>query len=125
MLNPFEQYKKNSINTMTKGELLLMLYDELIKKLNYSVVLIENKDFEQSKLYLDKSKKIINYLMTTLDNQYEISEELNELYYFFNKELIKASVFNNAKYVNEILPIIKDLRNTWEEADKISRTSKS
>lgn len=125
MLNPYEQYKKNSVITMTKGELLLMIYDELIKKLNYSVLLIERKDYEESKKNLDKCKKIINHLMATLDEQYEISQGLNELYFFFNKELIKASCFNDAKYINEILPIIKDLRNTWAEADKIAKSSKS
>lgn len=125
MLNPFEQYKQNSINTMTKGELLLMIFDELIKKLNYSIVLIENNDFEQSKIYLEKSKKIINHLTVTLDEQYEISQNLSELYFFFNKELIKASCFNDSKYIKEIMPIIKDLRNTWAEADKIARASKN
>ena len=125
MLNPYEQYKVNSINTMTKGELLIMIFDELIKKLNRSIVLIENKDFEQSKIQLDKSKKIINHLIVTLDEQYEIAPNLIELYMFFNRELIKAAGYNDAKYINEIMPMIKDLRNTWAEADKIAKLSKS
>ncbi len=125
MLNPYEQYKINSINTMTKGELLLMIFDELIKKLNYSIVLIENKDFDQSKIYLDKSKKIINYLIATLDEQYEITSNLRELYMFFIKELIKAAGYNDHKYINEIMPMIKDLRDTWAEADKIAKASKN
>ena len=36
----FQQYKEQSINTMTQGELLLLLYDELVKRLtgrNYPV----------------------------------------------------------------------------------------
>ncbi|NYB72627.1 flagellar export chaperone FliS [Sedimentibacter hydroxybenzoicus DSM 7310] len=125
MLNPYEQYKINSINTMTKGELLIMIFDELIKKLNRSIVLIENKDFEQSKIQLDKSRKIINHLIVTLDEQYEITPNLTELYMFFNRELIKAAGYNDPKYINEIMPMIKDLRNTWAEADKIAKLSKS
>lgn len=125
MYNPYEQYKKNSISTMTKGELLLLVYDELIKKLNQSIVFIKDKEFNQSKIYLEKSRKIINHLMISLDEQYEISESLNELYFFFNKELIKASSFNDAKYVEEILPMVKDLRDTWAEADKIAKASKN
>lgn len=125
MLNPFEQYKINSINTMTKGELLLMIFDELIKKLNYSIILIENKDFTQSKVYLDKSKKIINHLIATLDDQYEVTSELRELYMFFIKELIKAAGYNDAKYINEIMPMIVDMRDTWAEADKLAKASKN
>jgi flagellar protein FliS len=124
MFNPYEQYKKTSINTMTKGELLLLLFDELIKKLNYSIVLIGNKDFTQSKEHLDKCRKIVNHLMLTLDESYEISNELNEIYLFLNKEIIKASCFNDAKHITDIMPIVKDLRETWAEADKIAKASK-
>lgn len=124
MFNPYEQYKKTSINTMTKGELLLLLFDELIKKLNYSIVLIENKDFTQSKEHLDKCRKIVNHLMLTLDESYEISNELNEIYLFLSKEIIKASCFNDAKHITDIMPIVKDLRETWAEADKIAKASK-
>lgn len=124
MINPYEQYKINSVSTMTKGELLIMVFDELIKKLNRSIVLIENKDFEQAKIQIDKSKKIITHLMETLDDQYGITSDLIELYMFFYKELIKAAGYKDAKYINEIMPMIKDLRNTWAEADKIAKQSK-
>ena len=124
MMNPYEQYKINSVNTMTKGELLIMVFDELIKKLNRSIVLIENKDFEQSRIQIDKSKKIINHLMITLDENYEITPNLRELYMFFYKELTKSAGYSDAKYISEIMPMIMDLRNTWAEADKIAKQSK-
>lgn len=124
MLNPYEQYKKASVNTMTKGELLLLLFDEIIKKLNYSKILMENKDFDQADINLKKCKNIINHLIVSLDDKYELSGELTELYMFFNREITKASYSKNTKAIDDILPIIKDLRNTWAEADKISRTAK-
>lgn len=124
MMNAYEQYKANSINTMTRGELLIMVFDELIKKLNRSIVLMENKDFEQAKIQLDKSKRIITYLMETLDEHYKGANDLLELYMFFYRELIKAAGYSDSKYINEIMPMIKDLRNTWAEADKIAKQSK-
>jgi flagellar protein FliS len=124
MLNPFEQYKKTSVNTMTKGELLLLLFDEAIKKLVQSKMLMDHNDFENAKLNLDKVKKIFFHLIATLDDSYPLSKELRDMYMFFNSEIIKASSFKSTKYIDEILPIIKDLRDTWEEADKIARTSK-
>ena len=124
MMNAYEQYKANSINTMTRGELLIMVFDELIKKLNRSIVLMQNKDFEQAKIQIDKSKKIITYLMETLDEHYVGAPNLTELYMFFYRELIKAAGYSDSKYINEIMPMIKDLRNTWAEADKIAKQSK-
>lgn len=125
MLNPYEQYKKTSVNTMTRGELLLLLYDEIIKKLNVSKILLENKDYEQAEINLSKCRNIINHLIVSLDEKYAISNELKEMYFFFNREILKTSSSKNAENIDNILPLIKDLRNTWEEADKISRISRN
>lgn len=125
MLNPYEQYKKTSVNTMTKGELLLLLFDEVIKKLNQSKILMENKDFEQANVYIGKCSKIFNHLIVSLDDNYELSKELKEMYLFFNREIIKSLSTRNTKSIDDILPLIKDLRTTWAEADKIARVTKS
>ncbi len=125
MLNPFEQYKKTSVNTMTKGELLILLFDEAIKKLNQSKLLIEYNDYESANISIEKTRKIFNHLIVTLDDKYQLSQDLEDMYMFFNSQLIKASSMKSTKYIDDILPMVKDLRNTWAEADKISRTSKN
>ncbi len=125
MVNPYEQYKRNSINTMTKGELLVLLFDEAIKKLNLSKILMENEDYKNANINIEKCRKIFNYLIVTLDEKYKLSQELSEMYMFFNKELIKASSMKSITNIDNILPMVKDLRNTWAEADKISKTGKN
>ncbi len=125
MLNPFEQYKKTSVNTMTKGELLILLFDEAIKKLNQSKILMENDDLKNANISLEKTRKIFNHLIVTLDDKYQLSKDLEDMYMFFNSQIIKATSMKSTKYIDEILPMVKDLRNTWAEADKISRTSKN
>lgn len=125
MINPFEQYKKTSVNTMTKGELLILLFDEAIKKLNQSKILMENEDFENANTSLEKTRKIFNHLIVTLDDKFELSKELADMYMFFNSQIIKASSMKSTKYIDDIIPIIKDMRNTWAEADKIVRMSKN
>lgn len=125
MINPFEEYKKISVNTMTRGELLILLFDEAIKKLNRSKVLMEQGDFESAKISLEKTRNIFTYLTVNLDNKYQVSEELENMYMFFNAEIIKASALKSVIYIDNILPMVKDLRNTWDEADKITRVAKS
>lgn len=124
MLNPFEQYKKTSVNTMTKGELLILLFDEAIKKLNQSKILMEHEDYENANETLAKTRSIFNYLIVSLDDNYQLSRDLSEMYMFFNTEIIRASSMKSTKYIDEILPMVKDLRNTWAEADKIARKVK-
>jgi flagellar protein FliS len=125
MLNAFEQYKRTSVNTMAKGELLVLLYDEVIKKMNMSKILMENNDFENANINLEKCRKIFNYLIVTLDDNYELSNDLREMYMFFNKELILASSKKSIQNIDNILPLVKDLRNTWAEADKIAKSAKN
>ncbi|HHZ01839.1 MAG TPA: flagellar export chaperone FliS [Tissierellia bacterium] len=124
MLNPFEQYKKTSVNTMTKGELLILLFDEAIKKLNQSKILMEHEDYENANETLAKTRSIFNYLIVSLDDNYQLSRDLSEMYMFFNTEIIRASSMKSTKYIDEILPMVKELRNTWAEADKIARKVK-
>jgi len=125
MLNPYEQYKQISVNTMTKGELLLSLFDGAIKKLNQSKILMDNKEYEQSKVLLDRCREIFNYLMATLDNNYEMSNELRQMYIFFNGEIVKAIFSRKTQPIEDILPLIRDYRNTWEQADKLARSSRN
>jgi flagellar protein FliS len=124
MLNPFEQYKKTSVTTMTKGELLILLFDEAIKKLNQGKLLMENNDYDNANISLEKTRKIFNHLIVTLDDKYEISKDLSDMYMFFNTEIIKSSSRKSPEYIEQILPMVKDLRNTWAEADKITRKVK-
>lgn len=125
MLNPYEQYKQASVSTMTKGELLLSLFDGAIKKLNQSKILMNNKDFEQSKELLKKCRKIFEYLINTLDDKNELSNELNEMYMFFIREIIMATASKKTKPIEDILPLVREYRNMWEQADKLARTSKN
>jgi flagellar protein FliS len=125
MLNPYEQYKQTSVNTMTKGELLLCLFDEAIKKLNQAKILMNNSDFEQSKVLLEKCKEIFIYLISTLDYKFEMSDELKEMYSFFNREISKSIASKQTKPIEEIIPLVRDYRDTWEQADKLARTSKN
>ena len=46
------------------------------------------------------------------------------MYMFFNTEIIKSSSRKSPEYIEQILPMVKDLRNTWAEADKITRKVK-
>ncbi len=110
---------------MTKGELLVLLYDEAIKKMNLSKILMENNDYDNANTSLEKCRKIFNHLIVTLDDKYPLSKDLAEMYMFFNKELIMASSKKSIQNIDNILPLVKDLRNTWAEADKIAKSAKN
>lgn len=120
--NPYEKYKQQSVMTMTQGEMLLLLYDETIKKINLGARAIDSGDTDKANAALQKAQKIINYLSATLDRKYEISSSLSSLYTYFVQRLINANIHKDTEPLNEILPMVADLRATFAQADKQAKT---
>ena len=121
MPNVYQQYKSQSINTMTGGELLVMLYDELIKDVKRAELAIEAHKVDTAHSSLMHAQDIIDYLDDTLDEQYEISQELSRLYVYFKEQLVKANISKDAAPLKEVLPMLMELRDTWKQAEKLSR----
>lgn len=116
----YQQYKQQSVNTMTSGEMLILLYDEALKRLSRSELALKSKDFATFDASIDRTSEIIKYLNATLDKSYTISAELKRLYDFFLYQLIRIKAGRNAALIAEIRPLILNLRNTFKEADKMS-----
>ncbi|MCL2579008.1 MAG: flagellar export chaperone FliS [Oscillospiraceae bacterium] len=120
--NAYDQYKSQSLSTLAQGELLVKLFDELIKQCRLAEICFDQgkKGVEHDALI--KAQTIISALAASLDDRYPISKELKDLYIFFAQELRDANLQKDVNKVKAVLPMLKDLRNTFEQADKISRT---
>jgi len=113
-------YKEQSINTMTQGELLLLLYDELIKRMMRCDIALKKPDYELFDASVDRCIQIIRYLDDTLDPKYAISRELHRLYDFFGYELNRVKMGRNKKELDNIRPMIVELRDAFRTAEKNS-----
>ncbi len=114
----FQHYKEQSINTMTPNELLLMLYDELVKRLVRCDLALKKEDWPLFETSVDRSIAIIRYLDDTLDQKYAISHDLHRLYDYFLYELSRVQAGRNKEVLDRVRPMIADLRDTFREADK-------
>lgn len=118
-VNGYQHYKEQTVNTMTPGEMLNLLYDELLKRLTRSELALENKDYELFEQSIQRSMDIVTYLKDTLNYQYEISNELKRLYDFFIYELVRIKAGRNSAIIAEIRPLIMDLRDSFRDAQRI------
>lgn len=50
----YQQYKEQSINTMTQGELLLLLYDELVKRATRAELALDKQDYPLFEASIDR-----------------------------------------------------------------------
>lgn len=118
--NAYQQYKTQSISTMTNGELLIMLYDELVKRVKQAELAITARSTEKANDSLIRAQNIIRYLMDTLDEKYDVAKDLMRLYEFFNQRLIQANMSKDAAILQELQPMLMELRDTWKQAEKQS-----
>ncbi len=112
-------YKAQSLNTMTQGELLLLVLDELVKRLLRGDLALKQENYALFEESIDRCIMIVRYLDDTLDRKYEISWQLHRLYEFFCYDLNRIKIGRNQEELNRLRPLITDLRDTFREADHI------
>ena len=116
----YQQYKQQSINSMTPGELLLLLYDELVKRSTLASIALDKQDWPVFGAPVDRCTDIINYLDETLDRRYPISHDLSRMYDYFTYELSRVKVGRNKKELDRLRPMLTDMRDTFRAAEKNS-----
>ncbi len=117
-VNPYQKYQQQSIMTMTPGELLLKLYDETVKQLRYAEDALRQKQYERANTSLQKAQRIISHLNKTLSMEYEIAQNLEALYDFFIYKITQANIHKDASHIEEILPMVTELRDAFAQAEK-------
>lgn len=119
-----QSYKEQSINTMTQEELLLLVYDELVMRLHRSRLALDKEDMELFENSVDRCLRIVHYLDDTLDRRYPISNQLHKLYDYFAYELNRVKIGRNRTELENISPMITELRDTFRTAAKKSAEGK-
>ena len=114
----YQGYKEQGINDMTPGELLLLLYDELVKRLVRADLALGKKNYALFDASIDRCLDILRYLDDTLDMQYPISRNLNRLYDYFSYELNRVKAGRNKTELDRMKTMIGELRDTFREAHK-------
>ena len=114
----YQQYKQQSINSMTPGELLLMLYDELIKRSTLASLALDKQDWPTFEGAIDRCIDIVNYLDETLDHQYPISRDLSRMYEYFTYQMGRIKIGRNKRELEHLRPMLTDLRDAFRGAEK-------
>ncbi len=122
--NPYNIYKQNSVNMASSQQLLLMLLDGAVKYTKIARMAILNKDIPRAHKELVRVQDIFLELMITMDKNTKYMEDLYNLYDFIKNELAKANMKKDVKIIDEILPIIEEIRDMWYEVDKKIKSGK-
>lgn len=121
MTNPYQAYKQQSVMTMTPGQMLVVVFDELIKQLSFSQLAFEKNDIQEINRSLQKSQHILNELKLSLNFEYDISNNLNDIYNYFIRAIMNANIKKDSADLEDILQMVTELRDSFSEADKLAR----
>jgi len=124
--NAYNVYKNNSVNFASKEQLLLMLLDGSVKFAKIARQAIVDKDLKKAHENLVKTQNIYYELITSLDVNKggEWAQNLMAIYSFIVDKLIEANMKKNVEIIDEVMPLIEEIRETWNEAYKRSKGSK-
>lgn len=116
----YQQYKQQSVGSMTPGELLLLLYDELVKRATMASIALDKEQFPAFEAAIDRCTDIVNYLDDTLDRQYPISQDLSRMYEYFTYQLGRIKIGRNKTELEQLRPLLADMRDAFHAAEKNS-----
>ena len=120
----YQGYKEQGINSMSQGELLLLLYDELYKRLSQAELMLDQQNYPVYESSIERAVAIIDYLDSTLDRQYPISGNLAQLYEYFTYELGRAKIGRRKEVLSHVKSMVAELRDAFRQAQKSGDSGK-
>lgn len=123
--NAYQESKRYAIESLSKGEVVIKLFEEAEKQVKMGIILIEKNSFAKAYNCIAKAQKIITSLNLSLDMQYPISMELNQMYSFIFDKLGEANASRDIQLLQSIMALIVDLKDSFKEAEKMSNPLKS
>lgn len=117
--NALNAYKETRVRTAGRGQLIVMLYDETIRQIDFAVELMAEKTLRYDAVNesLTKAKDCITELMVSVDFEQggEIAKNLFSLYSYFGKQILEANIKKDANILKPMRRQLSTLREAWAQ----------
>ena len=119
-------YKKTSVNTASKEQILLMLYQSAIKNCKKAMEAIEANNIASKGEHIGKLQDIVIELSNSLDHKIggSIADELSALYDYILFSSTQANIKIDKEPLEGCLNVLETLYDGWKEAVREVRREK-
>lgn len=117
-------YKKTSVETASKEQILLMLYQAAIKNCKKAIEAIDQKNISKKGEYIGKLQDIVVELSNSLDFEVggDVAKELASLYDYILYSSTQANIKIDKTHLEGCLKVLNTLYDGWTEAIKNLKT---
>jgi flagellar protein FliS len=117
-------YKKTSVETASKEQILLMLYQAAIKNCKKAIEAIDQKNLPKKGEYIGKMQDIVVELSNSLDFEVggDVAKELASLYDYILYSSTQANIKIDKSHLEGCLKVLNTLYDGWAEAIKNLKT---
>ena len=120
-------YKKTSVETASKEQILLMLYQAAIKNCKKAIEAIDQRNLAKKGEYIGKMQDIVMELSNSLDFEVggDVAKELASLYDYLLYSSTQANIKIDKSQMEGCLRVLNTLYEGWTEAIKNLKTTTS
>ncbi|MBA3823816.1 MAG: flagellar export chaperone FliS [Ktedonobacterales bacterium] len=112
-----QQYQQTQAQTVSPGQLVVMLYDGVVRFSRRAHAALTTHDYETAHNALCRAQDIIAELDATLDDRAgAISTNLHRIYQYCLLRLVEANVEKRTEPVDEIIAHFMALADSWRQA---------
>jgi flagellar secretion chaperone FliS len=100
--------------------LILLLMDGALQRIARAKGCIQNKSYSEKAQLIHHSVRIIDELRNSLNLEAggEISRNLDDLYDYMCRQLLRASVENKTSFLDEVTRLLQNIRDAWAQIPK-------
>jgi len=121
-MQAYKQYETSQAHTADGGELIVMLYQGALRFLARASTTLQAGNLQESHDNLIRCQDIIAELMGSLDlSAGDIAYNLYRIYEYMYHRLVQANLHKDAKPLDEVARLLRELLPAWQQAAKEAR----
>jgi flagellar protein FliS len=118
-VNPYANpraYQEQAILTATPGQLVVLLYDGIIRFLRQADAAMGEQAVAHSHDRINRAEAIIDELQATLDmSQGEVAQNLEGIYVFWKKLIWEIRIERDREKLERLVAMVANLREAWAQ----------
>lgn len=110
------------ITQANKTQLITILYEMVLLYVEDAKKALELEDKQEFRTSIRRIRGCMNELTASLNYEYEIAQNLLQLYLYINRELVQASIHYDKERLDHIQLVIEKLQKAYRQIESLDTT---